>query len=131
MEPSDATHRTILPRMSFDSGDDLDLTAFLQEDDIGNFLANDGASGSAPALNNELVLSNISPPEATTSSNPTQRQRQERRGHTKSRRGCYNCKRRRIKVFTRLLVKVPGRCGLVTDVEIFSVKKLGLLAAIA
>lgn len=27
-----------------------------------------------------------------------QRQRLERRGHTKSRRGCYNCKRRRIKV---------------------------------
>lgn len=28
----------------------------------------------------------------------TQKQRLERRGHTKSRRGCYNCKRRRIKV---------------------------------
>ncbi|PHH90174.1 hypothetical protein CDD83_4333 [Cordyceps sp. RAO-2017] len=28
---------------------------------------------------------------------PTSRQRLERRGHTKSRRGCYNCKRRRIK----------------------------------
>lgn len=27
-----------------------------------------------------------------------QKQRLERRGHTKSRRGCYNCKRRRIKV---------------------------------
>ncbi|KAK3387680.1 hypothetical protein B0H63DRAFT_470694 [Podospora didyma] len=35
-----------------------------------------------------------------SSSSPTQlhhRQRMERRGHTKSRRGCYNCKRRRIK----------------------------------
>jgi hypothetical protein len=28
----------------------------------------------------------------------SQKQRLERRGHTKSRRGCYNCKRRRIKV---------------------------------
>ncbi|KJZ75056.1 hypothetical protein HIM_05542 [Hirsutella minnesotensis 3608] len=28
---------------------------------------------------------------------PAHRQRLERRGHTKSRRGCYNCKRRRIK----------------------------------
>ncbi|KFA66165.1 hypothetical protein S40285_03373 [Stachybotrys chlorohalonatus IBT 40285] len=28
---------------------------------------------------------------------PSQKQRLERRGHTKSRRGCYNCKRRRIK----------------------------------
>jgi hypothetical protein len=30
----------------------------------------------------------------------TGKQRLERRGHTKSRRGCYNCKRRRIKVRT-------------------------------
>ncbi|XXG97068.1 hypothetical protein Hte_003362 [Hypoxylon texense] len=83
--------------MSLDSGDDLDLTAFLQDDDVGSFLGHDTASGSGPALNNELALSNVSLPEASTSSNPTQRQRQERRGHTKSRRGCYNCKRRRIK----------------------------------
>lgn len=34
-----------------------------------------------------------------------QKQRLERRGHTKSRRGCYNCKRRRIKVsITSLLL---------------------------
>jgi hypothetical protein len=29
---------------------------------------------------------------------PRPKQRLERRGHTKSRRGCFNCKRRRIKV---------------------------------
>ncbi|KAI1781119.1 hypothetical protein F4818DRAFT_28614 [Hypoxylon cercidicola] len=97
MEPSDATHRTILPRMSFDSGDDFDFAPFLQDDDGGSFPASGGASGSAPALNNELGLSNIPPPEATASNNSIHRHRQERRGHTKSRRGCYNCKRRRIK----------------------------------
>ncbi|KAI1766608.1 hypothetical protein GGR53DRAFT_485927 [Hypoxylon sp. FL1150] len=99
MDSSDATHRTILPRMSLDSGDDFDFSASLQVDDFGNYVANDGASGadSAPVVNNELAIYNISQSEATTSRNAAQRQRQERRGHTKSRRGCYNCKRRRIK----------------------------------
>lgn len=35
---------------------------------------------------------------ALTRKSQAQKQRLERRGHTKSRRGCYNCKRRRIKV---------------------------------
>ncbi|RCI17230.1 hypothetical protein L249_2441 [Ophiocordyceps polyrhachis-furcata BCC 54312] len=39
-----------------------------------------------------------SPETAVVRRQPVQRQRLERRGHTKSRRGCYNCKRRRIKV---------------------------------
>lgn len=34
----------------------------------------------------------------STEDRPQPRQRLERRGHTKSRRGCFNCKRRRIKV---------------------------------
>ncbi|PFH62055.1 hypothetical protein XA68_15263 [Ophiocordyceps unilateralis] len=38
-----------------------------------------------------------SSPDAVVRRQPAQRQRLERRGHTKSRRGCYNCKRRRIK----------------------------------
>jgi len=37
-----------------------------------------------------------SPTDSTGNSPP--KQRLERRGHTKSRRGCFNCKRRRIKV---------------------------------
>ncbi|KAG8405303.1 hypothetical protein J3458_021965 [Metarhizium acridum] len=43
-----------------------------------------------------------------------QKQRLERRGHTKSRRGCYNCKRRRIKVSITSLLRArpnPGRAG--------------------
>ena len=34
----------------------------------------------------------------STEDRPQPKQRLERRGHTKSRRGCFNCKRRRIKV---------------------------------
>ncbi|KAI1476565.1 hypothetical protein F4774DRAFT_420636 [Daldinia eschscholtzii] len=34
---------------------------------------------------------------ALTGGNSAMKQRHERRGHTKSRRGCYNCKKRRIK----------------------------------
>jgi hypothetical protein len=37
------------------------------------------------------------------------KQRLERRGHTKSRRGCFNCKRRRIKV-SKLRDELRGRC---------------------
>ena len=37
-------------------------------------------------------------PSAASSSAALSKQRMERRGHTKSRRGCFNCKRRRIKV---------------------------------
>lgn len=50
--------------------------------------SSDGRSGST-----ELVRKTSSASAALT-----QKQRLERRGHTKSRRGCYNCKRRRIKV---------------------------------
>jgi hypothetical protein len=39
---------------------------------------------------------------------PQQKQRLERRGHTKSRRGCYNCKRRRIKVGHLAMMSLGG-----------------------
>jgi hypothetical protein len=60
-----------------------------------------------------------------TRSMQSQKQRLERRGHTKSRRGCFNCKRRRIKV-TAALAR-----HLFTNLTIFSVKKIGPLADIA
>ncbi len=45
-----------------------------------------------------------------------QKQRMERRGHTKSRRGCYNCKRRRIKVWRwRQIVAVAGGLKMMSD----------------
>ena len=38
-----------------------------------------------------------------------------RKGHTKSRRGCYNCKKRRIKVHLTLIHKTEGlRCIIVS-----------------
>jgi hypothetical protein len=40
-------------------------------------------------------------PSSGQSSGLVSKQRLERRGHTKSRRGCFNCKRRRIKVCSR------------------------------
>lgn len=39
------------------------------------------------------------PSPATTSNAALSKHRMERKGHTKSRRGCFNCKRRRIKVY--------------------------------
>lgn len=85
--------------------------------DYGNYLAS-SASGlqfPSPSQNPLLSTSDSStgqgtPPSSDSRSpgasgssmvvrrSPAQRQRLERRGHTKSRRGCYNCKRRRIKV---------------------------------
>lgn len=43
------------------------------------------------------------------------KQRLERRGHTKSRRGCYNCKRRRIKVRQRAMSSRLGRSWEMDD----------------
>jgi hypothetical protein len=87
---------------------DFDYGAFLQTPDALSF-GNDASSGGAGGF------SDHSAKDATPSSDnlsqsgqvitdvvphrqlSAQRQRLERRGHTKSRRGCYNCKRRRIK----------------------------------
>ncbi|KAI0137312.1 C6 zinc finger protein [Xylariales sp. AK1849] len=75
---------------------DFDYAAFLQDHDV-DYLAEDNSSGSTTALT-DPILSIASPPLATSSRNRSaQKQKLERRGHTKSRRGCYNCKRRRIK----------------------------------
>lgn len=45
---------------------------------------------------NDLVRAGSAAPTAVTTASA--KHKLERRGHTKSRRGCYNCKRRRIKV---------------------------------
>ncbi|KAH8677410.1 C6 zinc finger protein [Xylariales sp. PMI_506] len=78
------------------SSPEFDYTAFLQDQDV-DFFIEDSASHSAVAQSASSP-SNTSPVELGSSKNgPSQKQRLERRGHTKSRRGCYNCKRRRIK----------------------------------
>ncbi|KAL4730285.1 hypothetical protein ACLX1H_002318 [Fusarium chlamydosporum] len=86
--------------LSFQDQSDFDYSAFLQAD---NEIFGESAQ------NLQLSASDSSdkatPPSSTSGSNgevairrpSAQKQRLERRGHTKSRRGCYNCKRRRIK----------------------------------
>lgn len=95
-----------------DDPPDFDYGAFLQEDDADEM--DEDSSASASTNNLGLTPPGQSPPPGnrvnatagastgtvarTASQIRQQRQRLERRGHTKSRRGCFNCKRRRIKV---------------------------------
>lgn len=100
--------------MSFPDSSDFDYTAYLQPD--AGFV--DGVQGYSTATLSESSGGMHTPPYANSRSLPSssninnsnlelslrrtsmqQRQRLERRGHTKSRRGCFNCKRRRIKVY--------------------------------
>lgn len=94
------TPSATLPMLTLDGEpSDFDYGAFLQEEDV-DYLAEDSSTSSH-------TLAESSPPPLTSQSNTSvvrsgsssqPRQRLERRGHTKSRRGCFNCKRRRIKV---------------------------------
>ncbi|KAK1772523.1 C6 zinc finger protein [Phialemonium atrogriseum] len=93
------TPSATLPMLTLDGEpSDFDYGAFLQEEDV-DYLAEDSSTSSH-------TLAESSPPPLTSQSNTSvvrsgsssqPRQRLERRGHTKSRRGCFNCKRRRIK----------------------------------
>ncbi|KAM0399989.1 hypothetical protein ACHAQC_003274 [Fusarium culmorum] len=76
---------------------DFDYSAFLQADDI---TFGESAQSQLPSTSDSS--DKATPPSGSSSEVAVQRpsaqkQRLERRGHTKSRRGCYNCKRRRIK----------------------------------
>ena len=90
---------------------ELELAPYFQgESDC--YLGEASSSSSGSALNNNNItnaaaptrlplppLSALPPATAAAASNVAVRRRGlERRGHTKSRRGCFNCKRRRIKV---------------------------------
>jgi hypothetical protein len=86
--------------LSFPDQPDFDYSAFLQTDPLsfGESAYNQQQSSSSSS-------DKATPPSSTSNSSgevavrasSLQKQRLERRGHTKSRRGCYNCKRRRIK----------------------------------
>ncbi|KAH6996840.1 hypothetical protein EDB80DRAFT_135101 [Ilyonectria destructans] len=92
--------------LSFTDQPDFDYGAFLQGDEIGfpesvqgnptnaGGFSDDSGKATPPSSDNRST-SNASTELARRV--PAQKQRLERRGHTKSRRGCYNCKRRRIK----------------------------------
>jgi hypothetical protein len=87
--------------LSFSDQTDFDYSAFLQADNI-TF----GESAQSQLQPTSDSSDKATPPRSTSGSSSevavrrpsAQKQRLERRGHTKSRRGCYNCKRRRIKV---------------------------------
>ncbi|KAI5862331.1 hypothetical protein GGS23DRAFT_571901 [Durotheca rogersii] len=99
MDPLDFTQPIPLSLADLDHGVYLNHVPFPADDEFG-YLADDGAPGSTAGLNDDAGILSIASPAGRTakgSSNSGQRQRSERRGHTKSRRGCYNCKRRRIK----------------------------------
>ncbi|KAK1459040.1 C6 zinc finger protein [Colletotrichum melonis] len=76
---------------------DFDYGAFFQGEDmlLGDENTYSNETLSEPPTNR----ASASGPSGGGSSRhgPAQKQRLERRGHTKSRRGCFNCKRRRIK----------------------------------
>ncbi|KAI1431748.1 C6 zinc finger protein [Xylaria sp. CBS 124048] len=98
MEPTAFGRPTMtLPLLTLGNDDtEFDYASYLQDEDI-DYLGDTGSSGS-PSIMNEGASADVSPPASSiVKSGSNQRPRLERRGHTKSRRGCYNCKRRRIK----------------------------------
>lgn len=114
----DFSQLPLLPLVD-DDGTEFDYAAFFPGDEtttadyLGEMDLAEDSSASA-STNNVLTsehspLQSLSPqpPAQTVRSNTSnagnagntqQKTRLERRGHTKSRRGCFNCKRRRIKV---------------------------------
>ena len=96
---------SLLPAVG-DPGD-FDYGAFLQEDDP-DYMAEDSSNSTTTNRLTDTSIQTITPQSTLTiirndsasgaSSGSPPKQRLERRGHTKSRRGCFNCKRRRIKV---------------------------------
>lgn len=115
--------------LAFTDQGDFDYGAFLQGEDIGFGESAHGLTSGGGAFSDDSGTGKATPPSSDNRSNsnstshstsnstsnsagtsigtgqvarrpPAQKQRLERRGHTKSRRGCYNCKRRRIKVLS-------------------------------
>lgn len=111
----DFTQHGVMPLISLEAEpQDFDYGAFLQEEDI-DYLAEESStsatSNTLTATSSHTLVPLVTRSETADStsarpktSSPTTssgtsppKQRLERRGHTKSRRGCFNCKRRRIK----------------------------------
>lgn len=120
---------TMMQPDDFDSPD-FDYGAFLQEQDI-DYMAEE-SSASTNAVSEPIPIPQAFTPDtrsvsdsqslvqrsrsgespgASSSSGAAHlpKQRLERRGHTKSRRGCFNCKRRRIKVRQPRALRVAER----------------------
>jgi hypothetical protein len=82
---------------------EFDYASFMDEvgEDDADYLAEESSASASTTAMIDPMLSQAFTPSSVVlnkSLSPPSRQRLERRGHTKSRRGCFNCKRRRIKV---------------------------------
>jgi hypothetical protein len=111
----DFTQTAGIPLISLDAGpaNEFDYGAFLQDEEIDvdiDYMAEDSsASGTShnlaggpgqslvPLATGAVVARSKTPSPTNSTGNSPPKTRLERRGHTKSRRGCFNCKRRRIK----------------------------------
>jgi hypothetical protein len=90
--------------LSYGESSDFEFAAFLHGEDVqfqdsltAHGLSDSSGRATPPSSDNRHSSSLTASGSELVSGTPTQKQRLERRGHTKSRRGCYNCKRRRIK----------------------------------
>ncbi|KAI5927992.1 hypothetical protein F4810DRAFT_646338 [Camillea tinctor] len=110
MEAPGSPLSTVLPILTVNNDtdtDSFDYDAFLQDIDTEQPAINNssGLTSAANGLSSSSSSSGSTPlPDAVVTRKSAQKQRLGRRGHTKSRRGCYNCKKRRIKV---IINKVP------------------------
>lgn len=91
--------------MSYPEPPEFDYVAFLQAEDVPfqNSTHPHAVASTSESSEKATPPSSDAMSSSRTGTEVARRQsmakpRLERRGHTKSRRGCYNCKRRRIKV---------------------------------
>ncbi|KAF6821287.1 C6 zinc finger protein [Colletotrichum sojae] len=81
--------------------DGYDYGSIFQDEEFllgeANIGSSETLSDSPPVGTGTVAAASSSRGDVSQPKAPTQKQRLERRGHTKSRRGCFNCKRRRIK----------------------------------
>ncbi|RBQ71682.1 hypothetical protein VDGD_21473 [Verticillium dahliae] len=89
----------LLPTTMAVPPDDFDYGAFLDGDmEFGISDEYLNASGADPDSAPNMSSSSVEFRSSDTAVVSSPQKKLERRGHTKSRRGCFNCKRRRIKV---------------------------------
>lgn len=97
-EESSASTSTTLPRPNLDLSSPISTSASTSTPPT-SFLTQAQQQALVPQRGfiPVIVTQGESPSGGSGSASAASKQRMERRGHTKSRRGCYNCKRRRIK----------------------------------
>lgn len=84
---------------AYTPGSDFDFGAFLRDDTLDmDVVLPDRSTGTEEGASTSPTDSSSQPGGGGEMVRVASGKRHERRGHTKSRRGCFNCKRRRIKV---------------------------------